>query len=124
MGIKLNAFLIRIRKFLTPIKGSAIVLILLGILDNLTYIQHSQVENPLAETLVRSFFIFCGLFAVLGNGKTAKLRAFIVSIPYFYLAIFFLVTATFLGDKSLFVIGVPPALFGIWLIVAGSDYER
>jgi len=125
MGKKLHSFYEKLIKFLTPVKLAALILVILGVLDHLTYFDvYGTRGECLEEALVRSFFIFCGLFALFGNGKTAKLRTFIVSIPYYYLSIFYLVSGFQLNSDSLLTLAVPSAVFAIWLNFAGYYYER
>lgn len=123
MKPKVREFIDKTIRFLTPVKGAALILVVLGVLDHLTYLDFSGEESFWTEALVRSFFIFCGIFGLIGNGKTARLRTFIVSIPYLYLSIFYIVSGMAINSDTITVLSVPPGLFAMWLNIAGSYYE-
>ncbi len=123
--MKVYNSLLFIKEKMTPVKLFAVLLIIFGIFDHLTNPMNIGTEpsNLLVETLVRGLFIFSGLFCLLGNGRTTKIRAYFTGVPYIYLSIFYLIHYL---NNDIAVIILPMILtgfIGLWLVIAGEYYE-
>jgi hypothetical protein len=74
----------------------------------------------LAEILVA----VCSFFGLMGNGKTAKFRASIVSIPYLYMATLYgfklVISNSMASATGVILYGI----IGLWLTIFGHKYER
>jgi len=116
--------------FLSPIKFSAWGIILLSFFSNLSnpffhYLggPSSTAPIPIPEFILKAFFFFCGAFALLGNGKTIKARLTVVLIPYYYLAILYIVKFIQTGTESLMLPMITLVTTSVWLLIVGEYYE-
>lgn len=116
----------KIQTFLTPVKLFSIMLILLGIVDNLTRpTNHTPVPcTDIYELVVRSVFIFSGLFGFLGNGRTTQIRATLVSIPYLFLSSLYVINYIETGVQVELLPFIIVLLSGVWLLLFGAKYEN
>lgn len=116
--------------FLSPIKFSAWGIILLALFANLSnpffhYVggPNTTPMTPIPEYILKAVFFFCGGFALLGNGKTIRMRLNLVLIPSYYLAILYIIKFIQTGIESLIL---PIAILvwsSIWLTIVGEHYE-
>lgn len=120
----------KIMCFFSPMKFAAIVLIVLAILGRVAnpfyhYVggPNSLPLTPIPEAIFKALFIFCGLFTLLGNGKTIKLRLTVVLIPYYYLSLVFIVKYLQTFTQSLVMPMIVLIMLTIWLLLAGEYYE-
>jgi len=117
--------------YVTPIRGIAFMVLLLGLVDNLTSpLQHAlgggslnYSQTPL-EIIIRVLFIFCGIFGLIGNGRTVRIRATVVSLPLLYLSIFYTIML-FKYDNNVFIglivlAGIP----GLWTLLFGDRHDK
>lgn len=121
----------RIVKNLTPIKYKSITLIILGIIDHLSNpIEHLHAgklysgTETLVEIILRTLFIFCGVFGLMGNGKTKLIRATVVGLPYIYLSIYYLIYFIENGVHILLIPMLLAGTIGFWSIFLGANYEQ
>ena len=84
-----------------------------------TYFHDSLFVSVLAQILV----VFCAMFGLMGNGKSAKIRAYIVSLPYLYMAILYtlklIATKSEASGTGILLYGI----IGLWLAFFGDYYE-
>ena len=120
----------RLANYITPVRSSAIMILSLGLLDNLTSsLQHAvgggtliYVQTPI-EWIIRIVFIFCGVFGLLGSEIVKRLRATVVALPLLYLFVFYLMMLfkynNFIFTAFIILTGIP----GIWLLLFGDNYD-
>jgi hypothetical protein len=121
----MDEYYFKLRKYLTPIKLAGLVLIVLGIVDNLTFSHPATglFENQKFELIVRGIFIFCGFFALLSNGKSLQSRAALVSLPFFYLSVYYMYQ-TLIANFPVFIVpSIISGLSWLWLSLFGAHYE-
>lgn len=116
--------------FLSPIKFAAFTSIILAVFIRVANPFYHFIGGPnttpltpVPEAILKATFIFCGLFALLGNGRTIKLRLSIVLIPYYYLALLYIVKFFQTFTQSLVLPMIVLTMFSLWLLLAGEYYE-
>lgn len=121
---KLYDYLIKFKEFLTPLKMLSILLILMGLVDNLRNpIEHYPQEGIMYETILRAIFIFCGFFGLLGNGNTVEMRAFFVGLPYLWLAVLYGKSIVTTGVEAAILPFVITLILGLWTVFIGGYYD-
>jgi len=120
----------KISKYLTAIKMVSITILLLGLFDNLTSpLQHIQgggtteFESSSVEWVIRSVFIFCGMFGILGNGGTRRVRATVVAIPLVYLTTFYFILYLQYHNTILFVPMILAGTPAAWILLFGDLHD-
>lgn len=120
----------KVANYITPIKATAFMILILGLVDNLTSpLQHALGGGSLNysqtpfELIVRGLFIFCGIFGLVGNGKTKRLRATIVSLPLLYLASFYLILWLEYRNDVFFSLITLTGIPGLWVLLFGDKYD-
>jgi len=110
---------------LSPVRVLALLLIILGLLDNLTHpTQHTLDQSGGFELALRILFIFCGVYGIMGNGKSKQIRATLVGIPYIYLAVLYGIAYLESGYITPVLPMVIAGVLGLWTILIGATYER
>ena len=124
MTNKLNTFLNILKIEFTPIKLFSIIIIAIALVRNLSSpITQIPTETNSLGFLIKAFFLFCGIFGLMGNGKTSAIRAIVIAIPYMYLFVLYLITFI-LTDNIQTLSPISMHLFiGIWLSLFGAKYE-
>ena len=120
----------KIANFVTPIKGIAFMVLLLGLVDNLTSpLQHAlgggsltYSQTPL-EIIIRVIFIFCGVFGLIGNGRTARIRATVVSLPLLYLSVFYTIMLFKYNNHVFIALIVLSGIPGLWTLLFGDRHD-
>ena len=113
------------RSIFTPIKMLSVLLILLGAVDHLADpIEHVHLEECTTEWLIRSLFVFAGMFGIMGNGRTSDLRAVVVGLPYLYLATLYIIRYIQTGTIALLLPLIIISVLGLWTVFIGGEYER
>jgi hypothetical protein len=112
---------------ITPIRMFSIMLVLLVIfwefIRPVDYFSGGAYNTYVCE-IMQVLVAICGIFGLMGNGKTAKIRASIVSMPFLYLATLYVMQAI-LQKQEFAVIGIIVyGLIGLWLAIFGYRYER
>lgn len=122
---KLETFVEKVKDIFTPIKAFSLILIILGLVDNLSHpTNHNFPSKDFLEFIVQSLFIFCGIFGLMGNGNSRQVRSVIVGLPFVYLSILYFIS--FIKYNSYTVI-IPMIVFfivGLWTVWIGEYYER
>ena len=120
----------KVANFVTPIKGIAFMVLLLGLVDNLTSpLQHAlgggsltYSQTPL-EIIIRVIFIFCGVFGLIGNGRTARIRATVVSLPLLYLSVFYTIMLFKYNNHVFIALIVLSGIPGLWTLLFGDRHD-
>jgi len=116
-------------KRITPVKMLSLMTILIGIFDHVSNpIEHKGSAglfqtNIFLESSIRFIFIFCGIFGLIGNGKSARIRATISALPLVYLASYYTILYI---QNGLNVLIIPIILswgVSLWTILLGAKYE-
>lgn len=119
----------KLGSIITPIKLMSTIVLLIGVFDNITnLLQHARggttiFEATPIEWVARVLFIFCGIFGLIGNGRTKRIRATIVSIPLIYLSIFYTIILIEHNNNILYVPIILSGLTGLWTLLFGDIYE-
>jgi len=110
---------------ITPVRILALLLIILGLLDNLTNpTQHTLDQSSGFELALRILFIFCGIYGIMGNGKSKQIRATLVGVPYIYLAVLYGIAYLQTGYVTPVLPMTIAGIIGLWTITIGATYER
>lgn len=119
----------KIAKFLTPIKMIALLVLLLGLVDNITSpLQHAiggglvYSQTPL-EIVIRILFVFCGIYGLIGNGKTRRARATAVSLPLLYMFCFYFILWIQYSNDAFIALMTISGVPGLWTLLFGDRYD-
>lgn len=127
--MKIKSAFEKIAYMFTPIKMLSLLVLSIGIVDNITsLLQHATggitvYESTTLEFVVRIIFIFCGIFGILGNGRTKRIRATIVSFPLLYLASLYLILFIQYHNEILLAFIAMTAIPALWVVLFGDKYE-
>lgn len=116
--------------FLSPMKFAAWLVLILAFFTKLSNPfyhfeggPNSIPPTPLPEAIFKTFFIFCAMFVLLGNGKTVKLRLSLLMIPFYYLTIVFVHKFWQTNTQSLLLPMIILGILTVWIGIAGEYYE-
>jgi hypothetical protein len=110
---------------ISPVRVLALLLIILGLLDNLTHpTKHNLDPSGGFELALRILFIFCGVYGIMGSGKSKQIRATLVGIPYVYLAVLYGIAYLQSGYVTPVLPMTIAGVLGLWTITIGATYER
>lgn len=124
---KMAVILKKLRDFLSPIRLMGFMDLGIALIDNLSNpLEHNPLSTSgsIIEIILQAIAMFCGIFAIMGNGRTRRIRAIVVSLPILYLAILY--TISYINTQTHVLL--LPILFlwltSLWLILVGDNYER
>lgn len=114
-----------LEKVMSPIFGAAFLLLLLALADHLTHpIGHEGLPpDAIFEKIIRGWFFFAGIFGLIGNGKTERVRGIMVTIPYIYLGTFYWISYFDLETKTLILPAIIVSSISVWLLLQGVTNE-
>jgi hypothetical protein len=123
--MNIKNFLSKIKSKVTPVRVFATLLVIIGLLDHLSnpIDVYTEPTSVMLETFIRAIFIFAGLFCIIGNGRTTKIRTTIVGIPYLYLAFFYGMRVYFEISQASLIPCAITTFLGLWLVIEGENYE-
>lgn len=128
--MKIKKIYDKIAYMFTPIKMLSLLILSIGLVDNITsLLQHASRNGVIVfqdtnlEFIIRVLFIFCGLFGILGNGRTKRIRATIVSFPLLYLATLYIILYIQFHNGVLLTFIAMTAIPALWVILFGDIYE-
>ncbi len=111
--------------FFSPLKTLAFLLLILSIVNHLyNPFMHGASGDTLQEFTARLIFMFCGLFGIMGNGKTLRIRALVIGFPFIYLAVIYLLKLISTGIQTITIPLTVFSILGLWVIFLGAEYER
>jgi len=124
----IQAWLRRFLEFFTPTKMTALMVFLFAALVNVANPFEHSVDTgswyvPIPNFAIRTLFIFCGLFSLMGNGNTVKIRHMMVSIPMVYLSIIYLQKYIETHVHSLILPTILLCVYTAWLVLTGECYD-
>ena len=113
----------------TPLRMFAVIDIMFGLMSDAIYPVHHLMDEgvitPIVLLLTRAIMLSFGVFGLTANGKTSRLRAYFVSLPFIYLGILYVfllphvdVDINPIFGSCLFLI------LGIWIVSFGKNYEQ
>ncbi len=73
--------------------------------------------------LIICIFIFCGIYGLIGNGKTKRIRATVVSLPLLYLASFYLIMLFKFSNDVFITLIVLSGVPALWVLLFGDRYD-
>lgn len=122
--LKLYSYLMKIREIITPLKMLSVILIVMGVVDNLINpIEHYTQPNLVTEIALRGAFLLCGFFGLLGNGKTTKVRSFLVGVPYLWLATMYGLAYYNTHIRASILPFIVTLILGLWTVFIGGAYD-
>jgi len=109
----------------------AFTVLVLGLVDNLTSpLQHAigggdtvYSQTPL-EIAIRILFVFCGIYGLMGNGKTKRTRATVVALPMLYLMAFYLLMWLKFDNDTFIALMALTGIPGLWMLLFGDNYDK
>ncbi|MGQ9642803.1 MAG: hypothetical protein ACUVT3_02975 [Ignavibacterium sp.] len=117
-------YYIQAKKFFTPLKISAFMVLCLAILDGFN-VQIFDIDNYnfLVNFIIRVLIFNAAFFTLFGNGSVKRTRASVVSLPFLYYGVYNIMVYITSGDLNLLTTAVLFFIWGIWLILFGDIYE-
>lgn len=126
--MQLTSIFKKLYYFITPLKALSTLLILLAVFNHLYnpfehFANGVTIGTSVGESIARTTFMFCGIFGFLGNGRTKRIRAILVSFPFLYLGIFFFIAYIMNGIQTLISPMLTYLVLGLWAFISGARYE-
>lgn len=112
------------RNFFSPIKFFSFMIIIIGLVDGFS-IDFGLLSgvNYFINLLIRIFFFSVAFFGIFGNGKTKRIRATVVSLPFLYFG-FYNFILLIQNNQVYHTLSIFIALMlGIWMLLFGDFYE-
>jgi len=112
------------QKFFTPIKLFSFIIIMMATIDGFE-IRFTSINeyNFLVNFLIRILLFNAAFFGIFGNGNTTRLRTTIVSLPFIYFGIYYLLLF-FQGGIVLYFLNTTIfIILGVWILLFGDYYE-
>jgi len=111
-------------EFFTPVRLFSFVIIWVTLVDGFNFqFTNTNIIDFIINLLVRILIFFGGFFGIFGNGRTKKLRSFVISFPYLYLGTYnlfmFINTYLYLHLTTVII----TYFIGMWLLLFGDKYE-
>jgi hypothetical protein len=123
----LNAYN-KISRRIAPTKTTALMVLTLGLVDNITSpLQHAinggvVYTQTSLEIIIRIFFVFCGIYGLIGNGRSARIRATVVSLPLLYLLAFYTMMWIQYNNDAFLALMCLTGIPGVWILLFGDTY--
>lgn len=102
----------------------SVILIVMGVVDNLMNpVEHYVQSDLTTEIVLRGVFLLCGFFGLLGNGKTTKVRSFLVGVPFLWLATGYGIAYYNTHVRASILPFIVTLILGLWTVFIGGAYD-
>jgi hypothetical protein len=118
-----NTIYYDLREKLTPIKILSIITICLATIDGIFVPINLDRYNILIDPLIKLFLFFIGFFGLFGNGRTKRIRATAVSIPFLYFGIYEMIKMIQTQESHFLLSIIIFLILGLWVLLFGDKYE-